>query len=190
MQSILADGLAEYIHDHTTPPAPLFEELREVTFAELEDPQMQVGRVEGAFLRQMVQISGARSILEIGTYSGYSSLAMASGLPDGGRLITCDIDPVATAVAQRFFDRAPYGDKIELRLGPASDTIGMRIIEKTHTGEDIGNDHHAVADRLIRLAEGGDCPIIDADARAIQSFDRATGAQRLLFEAERRLTDP
>jgi len=76
------------------------------------------------------------------------------------------------------------------RIGPASDTIGMRIIEKTHTGEDIGNDHHAVADRLIRLAEGGDCPIIDADARAIQSFDRATGAQRLLFEAERRLTDP
>ena len=103
--------------------ANLFERLRRETFAELDDPQMQVGRVEGAFLKMMVQISGARRVLEIGTYSGYSGLSMASGLPDGGRLLTLDIDPVATAVAQRYFSASPWADKIELRLGPALETI-------------------------------------------------------------------
>lgn len=123
MEAIIADDLAAYIHDHTTPEAELFERLRAETFAELEDPQMQVGRVEGAFLRLIVQITGARRILEIGTYSGFSALSMASGLPDDGRLITCDLDPVATAVATRFFAESPWGDKIDFRLGPAADTI-------------------------------------------------------------------
>ena len=123
MVTLLADELAAYVHDHTTPECELFERLRRETFAALDDPQMQVGRVEGAFLRIIVQISGARRVLEIGTYSGYSALSMASGLPSDGRLITCDIDPVATAVAQRFFNESPWADKIELRLGPARDTL-------------------------------------------------------------------
>ena len=70
-----------------------------------------------------MQISGARRVLELGTFSGYSALSMASGLPDDGHLITCDIDPVATAVAQRYFAESPWGPKIELRLGPALDTL-------------------------------------------------------------------
>ena len=73
------------------------------------------------------------------------------------------------------------------RVGPPEDTIGLGVIEKTQTGEDVGNDCHAVADRLIRLAKGGDRPIIQADTQAIQSFDRSAGAERLLREAERRL---
>ena len=123
MVTLLADELAAYVHDHTTPECELFERLRQETFAALEDPQMQVGRVEGAFLRLIVQISGDRRVLEIGTYSGYSALSLASGLPSDGRLITCDIDPVATAVAQRFFEESPWSDKIELRLGPARETL-------------------------------------------------------------------
>lgn len=123
MVTLLADELAAYVHDHTTHECELFERLRRETFAALDDPQMQVGRVEGTFLRIIVQISGARRVLEIGTYSGYSALSMASGLPSDGRLITCDIDPVATAVAQRFFNESPWADKIELRLGPARDTL-------------------------------------------------------------------
>jgi caffeoyl-CoA O-methyltransferase len=124
MASLLSEGLERYVHDHTTPEGELFERLRDETRAKLEVPQMQVGRVEGQFLRTLVQISGARRVLEIGTYSGYSALALASGLPEDGELVTCDVDPVATEVARRYFAESPWGDKIRLRLGPALETLG------------------------------------------------------------------
>lgn len=124
MLSILADDLAAYVEAHASPEPPLLAELRDETRRDLADPQMQVGRVEGALLRLLVMISGARNVLEIGTYSGYSTLSMAAGLPDDGTLITCDVDPVATSVARRYFDRSPHGSKIEIRLGPAIETIG------------------------------------------------------------------
>lgn len=123
MEHLIAEPLADYIHDHTTPASELFDQLRAETFDALEDPQMQVGRVEGAFLKLMVQVSGARRILELGTFSGYSALSMASGLPEDGALITCDMDPVVTAVARRYFDQSPWGNQIEIRLGPALDTV-------------------------------------------------------------------
>lgn len=123
MLTLLRDDLAAYVHDHASPEPELLTELRAETVATLEDPQMQVGRVEGALLKMLVALSGARTVLEIGTFSGYSALSMAAALPKDGRLITCDVDPVATAVAQRFFDRSPDGAKIEIRLGPATETI-------------------------------------------------------------------
>lgn len=126
--TLLSDALTAYVHDHTTPEAQLFSELREETYAKLDSPQMQVGRVEGRFLELMVKVTGARRVLEVGTFSGYSSLAMAAGLPEGGKLITCDIDPVATEIAKRYWARAPWGHKIELRLGDAATTL-----EQLHT---------------------------------------------------------
>lgn len=123
MLTIIPEALAEYVESHSAPEPELLSRLRDETQASLDMPQMQVGRVEGALLRLLVLISGATRVLEVGTYSGYSALSLASGLPDDGRLITCDIDPVATAVAQRYFDQSPHGRKIELRLGPAIETI-------------------------------------------------------------------
>jgi len=123
MKKLIGEALDAYVHEHTTPQSDLFDRLRDETYAELAAPQMQVGRVEGQFLRMMVQVSGARQVLEIGTFSGYSGLSMASALPAGGKLVTCDIDPKATAVARRYFDDSPWGDKIEIRLGPAIDTL-------------------------------------------------------------------
>ncbi len=121
--TLLPQPLADYVHEHTTPEPEIFARLRAQTYAELSSPQMQVGRVEGTFLKLMVQLTGARRVLEVGTFSGYSALAMASGLPEDGKLITCDIDPVATAVARRYWDESPWGHKIELRLGDARDTL-------------------------------------------------------------------
>ncbi len=123
MLTIIPEQLAAYIEANSPPAPPLLDELREETLASLASPQMQVGRVEGALLRMLVLLTGARRVLEVGTYSGYSALSMAAGLPDDGTLVTCDIDPVATAVAQRYFDRSPHGPKIELRMGPAIETI-------------------------------------------------------------------
>ena len=84
---------------------------------------MQVGHLEGSFLRLLVKIARAKRVLEIGTFTGYSALAMAEGLPRGGRLITCDIDPDATQIARAHWNRSPHGRKIELRLGPAIKTV-------------------------------------------------------------------
>jgi caffeoyl-CoA O-methyltransferase len=123
MLSLIREDLADYVEQHTSPVPELLRELREETLRDLPYAQMQVGRVEGTLLRMLVHISGARRVLELGTFSGYSALCMASALPDDGKLVTCDIDPVATAVARKYFERSPHGGKIELRLGDAAQTL-------------------------------------------------------------------
>ncbi|HEY8554251.1 MAG TPA: class I SAM-dependent methyltransferase, partial [Burkholderiales bacterium] len=87
------------------------------------DAQMVVGPLEAALLQLLVRLSGARRVLEIGTFTGYSALAMAEALPPDGRLITCEIDPKHADIAERFFARSPHGKKIALRRGPALETL-------------------------------------------------------------------
>ena len=84
---------------------------------------MEVGHLEGAFLRMLVRLLRAKRILELGTFTGYSSLVMAEGLPDDGELITCDIDPETTQIAKRYWKRSPHGKKIVFKLGPALETL-------------------------------------------------------------------
>jgi len=115
--------IQSYAEAHTTPRSPLLADLAEETERGLERPGMMVGALEGRFLETLVFATGARRVLEIGTFSGYSSLSMASGLAPGGRIITCDLDPEALAVARRFVAAGPYGDRIEIREGPALDTL-------------------------------------------------------------------
>ena len=84
---------------------------------------MLTGAVEGRFLEMLVWISGARRVLEIGTYSGYSALSMAAALPEDGTIVTCDVWEEANEVARRYAAESPHGSKIDFRLGPALDTI-------------------------------------------------------------------
>jgi caffeoyl-CoA O-methyltransferase len=123
MQSIVPEALEQYAAEHTDAPPPLLEKLRQETYAHMASPQMQVGRLEGAFLKMMVRVARARRVLEIGTFTGYSALSMAEGLPEDGELITCDVDPKAEAVARRYFQESPHGRKIQLRMGPALNTV-------------------------------------------------------------------
>lgn len=123
MLSLIGPELEAYVAAHTSAEGPLLARLRAETQASLTDPQMQVGPVEGALLRLIVALARPRTVLELGTFSGYSAIAMAAALPEGGRLITCDIDPVATAVARRYFAEAGLAGRVELRLGPALDSI-------------------------------------------------------------------
>jgi caffeoyl-CoA O-methyltransferase len=121
--TLVPTDIEKYAQEHTEVPAPLFEELRQTTWARVSLPQMQVGRMEGTFLRMLVRMTRARRVLEIGTFTGYSALMMAEALPDDGELLSCDIDPEATAVARDFFARSPHGQKITLRMGPALETL-------------------------------------------------------------------
>ncbi len=123
MLTLVPEAIEAYAAAHTTPEGKLLEELRDATYARMEMPQMQVGRLEGTFLKLLVRMLGARRVLEIGMFTGYSALMMASGLPEDGRLITCDVDPEAEAMAREFFARSPHGGKIEIRMGPALKTL-------------------------------------------------------------------
>jgi caffeoyl-CoA O-methyltransferase len=120
---IVPDEIDTYAEVHTTPPPELMAELAEETRATLAAPGMLTGTVEGRFLEQLVFALQARRVLELGTYSGYSSLSMAAGLPEGGHIDTCELSEEHAAVAQRYIDRSPYADRITIHLGPALETI-------------------------------------------------------------------
>jgi len=89
----------------------------------MEAPQMIVGPLEGAFLKMMTQLVRATSVLEIGMFTGYSALCFAEALPANGTVLTCEIDEESAALARRYFARSPIGKKIEIRMGPALDTM-------------------------------------------------------------------
>jgi caffeoyl-CoA O-methyltransferase len=123
MAFIVDERVEKYAAEHTTVLLDLFERLEEETREKTTAPQMMVGRIEGGFLATLVRVSGAKRILELGTFTGYSSISMATALPADGRIITCDVDPEATGIARRYMDESGHGDKIEIRLGPALETI-------------------------------------------------------------------
>ncbi len=115
--------LEEYAIAHSRAPSSLLRELQEYTHQHCDNPQMVTGPLEGAFLRMLVQLVDARRILEIGMFTGYSTLAMAEALPEDGELISCELDRDHCAIAKSFFDRSPHGGKISVVLGPALDSL-------------------------------------------------------------------
>jgi caffeoyl-CoA O-methyltransferase len=123
MSFIVPEEIEDYAEAHTTPPTELLAELAEETKATLDSPQMLTGKIEGRLLEQLVHALQAKRVLELGTYSGYSSLSMAAGLPAGGHIDTCEVEQQHADVAQRYIDRSPYGDRITIHLGPALETI-------------------------------------------------------------------
>ena len=120
---IVDPKVEEYAEEHTTPDGELFERLAQETREKTEIPQMMVGRLEGQFLAFLVRASGARRVLELGTFTGYSSISMARALPDGGRIISCDVNEDTTAIARRYAEEAGMADRIDYRLGPAIETL-------------------------------------------------------------------
>ena len=123
MAFIVPDEIEQYAAEHTTPPTDLLARLGEETRATLQAPQMLTGTIEGRFLELLVHGLGARRVLEIGTYSGYSSISMAAGLPEGGHIDTCEVSEEHAAVARRYIEEAGYVDRITVHLGPALETL-------------------------------------------------------------------
>lgn len=120
MKPLVLDGLEDYCRAHTSALPELYERLRAETYADVASPQMQVGHVEGRLLKLLAQLTRARLAIEIGTFTGYSSLSIAEGLADDGHLHTFDIDPVATGVARRYWAEAPWAkERVTLHLGDA-----------------------------------------------------------------------
>src|SRR3989475_10373515 len=123
MQDLVDPEIEEYAAAHSAAESDICRLIREETYRTQDCPQMVVGPLEAAFLKVMALAVRARRVLEIGTFTGYSALAMAEALPDGGTVLTCEIDPESAAFARRYWDKSPHGRKIEVRVGPALETL-------------------------------------------------------------------
>ena len=116
------DALYSYLVATSLREPDVLRRLREET-AKLEKAHMQISPEQGQFMALLVEIIGARRILEIGTFTGYSALSMALAMPEDGKLVACDLDEEWTRTARRYWDEAGVGERVELRLGPAADTL-------------------------------------------------------------------
>jgi caffeoyl-CoA O-methyltransferase len=119
----LTPPLYAYLAAHTEPPDAVLRDLTEETAALGPVSVMQVAVEQGAFLTMLARLIGARHAVEVGTFTGYSAICIARGLAGGGRLLCCDVSEEWTAIARRYWSRAGLDDRIELRLGPAIDTL-------------------------------------------------------------------
>lgn len=120
---LLTEELHRYLVSHGSPPDPVAAELIEATRALGEVSGLQIAPEQGAFLTLLARVTGARRAVEVGTFTGYSALCIARGLPAGGRLLCCDVSREWTDVGRPYWERAGVADRIELRLGPAADTL-------------------------------------------------------------------
>ncbi len=125
MDNVVPKPIEDYAAAHSQTPSPLLDELEAYTIAHCAWPTMLVGRLEGGLLKMLVRLTGARRILEIGLFTGYSALTMAEALPEEGTIVSCEINQETAAIAQSFFDRSPHGRKISIHLGPALDTLAI-----------------------------------------------------------------
>jgi caffeoyl-CoA O-methyltransferase len=123
MAGIVPEDIEQYALAHTTPVDGWMDALAEETRSTLRSPGMLSGAVEGRLLEMLVFASGARRVLEFGTYSGYSALSMARALPPDGRIFTLEVDPQHAEFAQRHIEVSPYASQIEILLGPALESV-------------------------------------------------------------------
>lgn len=138
----LDDTLYQYVLEHSLRENDVQRRLREMTMG-LEQANMQIAPEQGQFMALLVKLTGAKQVLEIGTFTGYSALAMAAALPAAGRIVCCDVSAEWTSMAEPYWREAGVRERIDLRIAPALDTL----------------------DALIGNGEGGnfDLAFIDAD---------------------------
>jgi caffeoyl-CoA O-methyltransferase len=121
---IVNPALSDYLVAHSEPADDVLRDLAEETQRDLaRQSGMQISNDEGELLTMLVRLTGARQAVEVGTFTGYSSICIARGLPSDGHLLCCDVSEEYTSVARRYWDRAGVADKIELRIAPAVETL-------------------------------------------------------------------
>jgi caffeoyl-CoA O-methyltransferase len=122
--TLVPDEIESYAAAHSTPLSPLLDELMATTREKMGGRALMLsGQIPGLLLQTLIASLRAKRVLEVGMFTGASALIMAEALPDEGRLVTCEVDPDAIAIAKSFFSRSPHGGKIEVREGPALDTM-------------------------------------------------------------------
>ncbi len=180
--------LEAYVDSHTDGLSDLLIELAAETEKLTGRMQWSIGKVEGKLLQLLVKVSSSKKVVEIGTFTGFSALLIAEALPQDGRLITCEANPEFAVIAGRYFERSPHGPKIDLRLGPALQTLSALPAGGTDLVfiDADKPSYGAYYDQALRLLRGGGLIFVDnvfwrhkifksnitnENARAIASFN-------------------
>jgi predicted O-methyltransferase YrrM len=191
-RSVIPEPVEKYVNGFFTRETPVQARLRAET-AKLPLARMQIGADQGALLALLVRLTGARRALEVGTFTGYSALAVASALPPDGRLITCDVSEEWTAMARRYWQEAGVAGRIDLRLGPATATLDGLLREGGAGSFDFAfidadkENYDAYYEACLRLLRPGgliavdnvlwsgsvaDASVTDAETEAIRALNR------------------
>jgi predicted O-methyltransferase YrrM len=125
-RSLLPEAVERYVSETITQETPLQQRLRAET-ARLPMGMMQIGPDQGALLALLIHLIGARRAIEVGTFTGYSALAVAAALPEDGKLVACDVSEKWTSIARRYWEEAGLSKRIELHLGPATETLAQLL---------------------------------------------------------------
>jgi predicted O-methyltransferase YrrM len=165
-RTLLPDAIEAYTTIEMVHESPVMRELRAET-AKLPRAGMQISADQGMFMGILVRLIAARRCLEVGTFTGYSALAVATALPPGGRLTACDVSEEWTAIARRFWIKAGVADRIELRLGAARDTLGTLIREGSSGSFDFAfidadkTSYDAYYEACLELVRSGGLILLD-----------------------------
>jgi predicted O-methyltransferase YrrM len=183
----LSGALHAYLLANSLRETPVQRALRAVT-SRMPRATMQIAPEQGQLLQLLLRLTGARRCVEIGTFTGYSALSMALALPPGGRIVCCDLSEEWTSVAKKYWARASVSKKIQLRLGPALDTLKKLKgpFDFVFIDADKAN-YQNYFERCLKLVRRGGLIAIDntlwygrvidredqsADTRAIRAFNR------------------
>jgi O-methyltransferase len=184
----LDDRLYDYLVAHGTRETDVQRRLRAETRAKVSGAGMQIGPDQAQLMGLLVRLIGARRALEIGTFTGYSALAIALALPPDGRLLCCDISPEWTAIGRRYWAEAGVTDKIELRLAPALDTLAALRRDGTEGGFDFAfidadkDNYDAYYEHCLALVRPGGLIAIDNvlwSGRVLDGRDRSADTRAL-----------
>ncbi|WP_375738940.1 O-methyltransferase [Pseudomonas boanensis] len=185
----LDDALYGYLLDVSLRETPLLARLREET-AGMPMARWQIAPEQGQFMALLVKLTGARRLLEVGTFTGYSALCMAAELPEGGSILCCDLPGDYNAIARRYWQEAGLADRVDLRLAPALETLANLeegSFDLVFIDADKAN-YPAYLEQALRLVRTGGLILFDnvlwsgrvleaepdsADTRAIQALNRA-----------------
>jgi predicted O-methyltransferase YrrM len=189
-RSLLPESVERYVAGQMTPQTELQQRLRAET-AQLRNGGMQISADQGALFALLVRTIGARRALEIGTFTGYSALAVAQALPADGTLICCDVSKEWTNVARRYWDEAGLTKKIELRLGPALETLAALLLSPGAGSFDFAfidadkSNYDAYYEACLKLMRAGGLIALDnmlwgGEVADQDSHDRDTDALRAL----------
>ena len=181
-------GIEDYAERCSKPLSALHDRLWVETYAKTHSPGMMVGPLEGQFLKMVALMAGARRILEIGMFTGYSTLAWAEALPKDGRVITCEIDPAATEIAKRYFAESPHGGKIEIKLGPALESLKIMhgVFDLCFIDGDKVN-YGAYYERCMELVRPRGLILLDNMLRGGRVLDPTDGPTRAVHELNQRI---
>lgn len=162
----ISESLYDYMLNTSLREPDVLRRLRERT-AELPDSQMQISALQGQFMALLVKLMGARNTLEVGVYTGYSSLAVALALPENGRVVACDISSEYTDIAKPYWQEAGVLPKIDLRLAPALETLDALIDDNEEEGFDFAfidadkENYSPYYERCLQLIRPGGVILVD-----------------------------